>query len=73
MTHIITADTGKWITEIGFNATQEDAPNFWREIRTSNPSAYEEVTNAEKEFREVEWHAEYFQHKPAEEAEELNE
>lgn len=59
MTHIITADTGKWITEIGFNPTQEDAPIFWREIRTSNPAAYEEVTNAEKESREAEWNAEH--------------
>ena len=55
MTHIITADEGKWITETGFYPEQETAPSFWHEIRTSTPEQYEEVTDAIRSNREQQW------------------
>ena len=55
MTHIITADEGKWITEVGFYTEQETAPSFWHEVRTSNTEQYEEVTEAIRTDREQQW------------------
>ena len=43
MTYVLTADEGKWITEIGFTPEQEDVPNFWKEVRTSVPHMFDEV------------------------------
>ena len=57
MTHIITADEGKWITEVGFTPEQETAPSFWHEVRTSTPEQYEEVTDATRSDREQQWQA----------------
>ena len=66
MTHILRADEGKWITEIGFIPTQEIVPNFWKEIRTSTPEMFEEVTDEVKEERIDEWNE---AHKPKPEPE----
>lgn len=55
MTHIITADEGKWITEVGFYPAQETAPSFWHEVRTSTPEQYEEVTDATRTEMEDQW------------------
>ena len=65
MTVVIRADIGKWITEVGFEPTQESAPSFWTEIQTSVPQLFEEVTDDEKESRLAAWQAAHPEPAPA--------
>lgn len=67
MTHIITADEGKWITEVGFYPEQETSPSFWHEVRTSTPEQYEEVTDATRSDREQRWQAAHAAPEPEQE------
>ena len=64
MTVVIRADIGKWITEVGFEPTQESAPSFWTEIQTSVPQLFEEVTDEEKQSRLAAWQAAHLEPEP---------
>jgi len=55
MTYVLTADEGKWITESRFFPEQDECPNFWKEVRTSTPELFEEVTDDEREQRLTAW------------------
>ena len=55
MTYVLRADEGKWIAEAIFTPEQDNAPSFWKEIRTSNPSDFIEVTQEERDERERQW------------------
>ena len=56
MTYVLTADEGKWITETGFYPEQEECPNFWKEVRTSDPQNFEEITDDDRVQRLAAWH-----------------
>lgn len=55
MTYVLRADEGKWIAEAVFTPEKDNAPSFWKEIRTSNPSDFIEVTQEERDERERQW------------------
>ena len=48
MKHVLIADEGCWLTRVGFTPEQESAPEFWKEVRTSEPEDYTEVTDARR-------------------------
>lgn len=66
MTYVLTADEGKWITEIGFTPEKEDAPNFWKEVRTSVPHMFDEVIEEVKQERIAAWKEAHEQPEPNE-------
>lgn len=57
MTYVLTADEGKFITETGFYPEQPECPNFWKEVRTSDPQNFEEITDDQRLSRLSAWHA----------------
>ena len=56
MKHVLIADEGCWLTRVGFDPQQESAPEFWKEVRTSEPEDYTEVTDAVRIEMEEAWH-----------------
>ena len=56
MKHVLIADEGCWLTRVGFDPQQESAPEFWKEVRTSEPEDYTEVTDARRIEMEEAWH-----------------
>ena len=56
MKHVLIADEGCWLTRVGFTPEQESAPEFWKEVRTSEPEDYTEVTDARRIEMEDQWH-----------------
>ena len=56
MKHVLIADEGCWLTRVGFTPEQESAPEFWKEVRTSEPEDYTEVTDAVRIEMEEAWH-----------------
>lgn len=56
MKHVLIADDGCWLTRVGFAPEQETAPEFWKEVRTSEPEDYTEVTDATRTEMEESWH-----------------
>ena len=56
MKHVLIADEGCWLTRVGFTPEQESAPEFWKEVRTSEPEDYTEVTDARRTEMEDAWH-----------------
>ena len=57
MKHVLIADEGCWLTRVGFTPEQESAPEFWKEVRTSEPEDYTEVTDMLRTEMEEAWHA----------------
>lgn len=57
MKHVLIADEGCWLTIVGFMPQQEYAPEFWKEVRTSEPEDYTEVTDAIRTEMEDQWYA----------------
>ena len=55
MKHVLIADEGCWLTRVGFTPEQESAPEFWKEVRTSEPEDYTEVTDAVRIEMEEAW------------------
>ena len=55
MKHVLIADEGCWLTRVGFTPEQESAPEFWKEVRTSEPEDYTEVTDARRIEMEEAW------------------
>lgn len=56
MKHVLIADEGCLLTRVGFAPEQETAPEFWKEVRTSEPEDYTEVTDARRTEMEESWH-----------------
>ena len=69
MKHVLIADEGCWLTRVGFTPEQESAPEFWKEVRTSEPEDYTEVTDARRIEMEEAWHAAHPEPEPSPEPE----
>ena len=69
MKHVLIADEGCWLTRVGFTPEQESAPEFWKEVRTSEPEDYTEVTDARRIEMEEAWHEAHPEPEPSPEPE----
>lgn len=57
MTHILSADEGKWLYSEPLNA--EEKRDFIKKVRTSEPELYFECTEEERIAYEIQWEEEH--------------
>lgn len=69
MRHVLIADEGCWLTRVGFTPEQESAPEFCKQVRTSEPEDYTEVTDTLRTEMEEAWHAAHPEQEPEPEQE----
>ncbi len=65
------ADESRLLTRVGFTPEQESAPEFWKEVRTSEPEDYTEVTEAVRIEMEEAWHESHPEPEPEQEGGEV--
>jgi len=79
MRTILIADEGCWLTKVGFYPEQENMPEFWKEVHTSEPETFTDMipnygghlTDTVREAMEKAWQEAHKEPEPEENEQEV--